>query len=489
MDLPESIEQFLKKTQHTIKAKTQQGLEKLPFSAHLLRYKRALAYSAIGLAVLIAGTAIFYAATEVASKGSMRASLAAAETPEALGAFPLTVPTMRYGFAIDTFQVRDNTIQSGEFLADILLREQLDYPSIEKLVANAKDVFDVRHFRVGKPYTLLADPETEQAAYMVYEPNDYEYVLFELQGDFSVQRHEREVEVQQGLAAGTLESSLWNAIVGQGLSYELASKMEDALQWSIDFHHLQKNDEFRLVYDRNLIEGKEVGIGSVQAAYYKTGSNEYYAIHYKSEDGKHEGYYDLEGRPMKRGFLKAPVKYSRISSYYNLNRFHPILKRTRPHFGTDYAAPHGTPIYAVGDGVVIAASYTNGNGNFVKIKHDDTYQTQYLHMQKFADGIRSGAHVKQGQIIGYVGSTGLATGPHVCFRFWKDGKQVNHLNLKFPPSLPLPASELPVFGELRDQYLQQLEQAAPTQPSPESGAEEDQAQTTKEEDEDETSNP
>lgn len=270
-------------------------------------------------------------------------------------------------------------------------------------------------------------------------------------------RHEREVATEVKSAAGRLESSLWNAIVGQGLSYDLAAKMEDALQWSVDFHHLQKGDEFRLVYEQKFIEGEAVGIGQVHAAYYKTGDTEYHAIHY--DNGKADGYYDLEGRPMKRGFLKSPVQYSRISSYYNLNRFHPILKRVRPHFGTDYAAPYGTPVLAVGDGVVAKASYTNGNGNFVKIRHDDTYETQYLHMQKFAKGIRPGVHVKQGQAIGYVGSTGLATGPHVCFRFWKNGKQVNHLNLKFPPAKPLPDEDMPRFRELRDEYLSLLEKA------------------------------
>jgi murein DD-endopeptidase MepM/ murein hydrolase activator NlpD len=159
---------------------------------------------------------------------------------------------------------------------------------------------------------------------------------------------------------------------------------------------------------------------------------------------------------MKKSFLKSPVKFSRISSHFNLNRFHPILKRRRPHFGTDYAAPYGTPILAVGDGVITKASYTNGNGNFVKIRHDDVYETQYLHMQKFAAETKVGAHVKQGDVIGYVGSTGLATGPHVCFRFWMNGKQINHLSLNFPPPEPLPEADLPKFQQLRDEYLNML---------------------------------
>ncbi|MCB9293648.1 MAG: peptidoglycan DD-metalloendopeptidase family protein [Lewinellaceae bacterium] len=433
MDLPDSFTQILQKKQKLLKI----GISTL--------------------SALLAGGLLFHFSADI--KDRLQASIVASEQPVELGSFPVTVPTIKYGFAIDTFQVLERAIQPGQFLGDILLAQQVDYPSIERIVANSADVFDVRHLRVGKPYTILTKDSTQQAEYLIYEPNVFEYIVFDLKGDNTVNRHQREVTTEVRSAAGTLETSLWNAIVGQGLSYDLAAKMEDALQWSIDFHHLQKNDEFKLVYDQQFIEGEAVGIGQVHAAYYKTGDNEYHAIYY--DNGKTDGYYDLEGRPMKRGFLKSPVKYSRISSYYNLNRFHPILKRVRPHYGTDYAAPYGTPIYAVGDGYVQKASYTNGNGNFVKIQHDGAYQTQYLHMQKFGPGIKPGVHVKQGQVIGYVGSTGLATGPHVCFRFWKDGKQVNHLNLKFPPAKPLPEEDMPRFTELRNQYLSLLEKASP----------------------------
>jgi murein DD-endopeptidase MepM/ murein hydrolase activator NlpD len=417
------------------------------------------------LAGMTALSTLYYFSADI--KSQLQASLVGSEQPVELGAFPMVVPTIKYGFAIDTFQVVEQSVQSGQFLGDILLQQKLDYPAIEKLVANSAKVFDARQLRVGRPYTILTKDPEQRGEYLIYEPNVYEYIVFHLQGELKAERVKREVTTEMTSASGNLESSLWNAIVGQGLSYELAAKMEDALQWSIDFHHLQKGDEFKLVYEQNLIEGEPVGIGKVHAAYYKTGQNEYHAIFY--DNGKQDGYYDLEGRPMKRGFLKAPVKYAHISSYYNLNRFHPILKHVRPHYGTDYAAPMGTPIYAVGDGVVEEASYTNGNGNYVKIKHDATYQTQYLHMQKFAEGIRRGAHVKQGQVIGYVGATGLATGPHVCFRFWKDGKQVNHLNLKFPPAKPLGPEDLPAFEELRDQYLAIFNQT-PTASQPEMAA-------------------
>ncbi len=391
---------------------------------------------------------------------NLRASLHPEEATITLRAFPIKIPTIRYGFAIDTFHVFDDKIRSGQFLADLLLAQKVDYPSIEKIIANAKGLFSVNELREGNPYTILAKDSTATADFFIYEPNIYEYVIFHLKDDYKVQRIKRPVTVTTKSAMGEIETSLWQAMTDGGMSYELADKMEDALQWSVDFHHLQKGDQFRLVYDEKFVEGQLAGVGKVYAAYYKNEKKEFYAVYYESEDGKHKGYYDLDGRPMKSAFLKAPLKYSRISSYYNLNRFHPILKRVRPHFGTDYAAPYGTPILAVGDGVVTAASYTSGNGNFVKIKHDKTYETQYLHMQKFAKGIRPGMRVNQGEVIGYVGSTGLATGPHVCFRFWKNGQQVNHLKLNFPNPEPLPAVELPKFKEICAQHLSKLNSSA-----------------------------
>lgn len=390
------------------------------------------------------------------STPQIQAALSASEKIE-LSAFPVTIPTIKYGFAIDTFQfVKQDTIRSGQFLGTILNNQKMDYLAIEQLEKNAKDIFDVRNLRVNKSYTIFSRDTTGVADYFVYEPSVYEYIVFHLQGDLEVTKVVRPITTKIKSAAGIIESSLWNALTDNGMSFELAAKMEDALQWSIDFHHLQKNDKFKMVYEQNYIDGKEVGVGSVHAAYYKNFSKEFYSIYF--EDTTNEGYYDREGRPMNNGFLRSPVKYSRISSRYNLNRYHPILKRRRPHFGTDYAAPYGTPILAVGNGVVLEATRRGGNGNFVKIKHDATYQTQYLHMQKFAPGIRPGANVKQGDVIGYVGSTGLATGPHVCFRFWMNGKQVNHLNLNFPPPEPLPETDLPKFFKARDGYLDMLSQ-------------------------------
>ncbi len=372
----------------------------------------------------------------------------------ALGALPIVIPNLKYGFALDTFQhVKNAEIQNGQFFGEILSDAGMSYLDIEKMVQNADTLFDVKQFRVGKEYMLLSKDTAQGYEYFIYEPNVYNYTVFDLK-NLSVTKSERPITTNVEASKGAIESSLWNAMTDAGLSYNLTAKMEDALQWSVDFHHVQKGDEFKLIYDQDYIEGERVGAGKVHAAWYKTSGNEYNAFYF--DHPEHGGYYDAEGRPMNKGFLKSPVKYSRISSGFNLRRFHPILKRTKPHFGTDYAAPYGTPILAIGDGVVTKASRTRGNGNFVKIRHDKTYETQYLHMQKFATGIAPGVHVQQGQVIGYIGSTGLATGPHVCFRFWKNGKQVNHRKLSFPPPAPLPDEFMPQFTEQKEILVEKL---------------------------------
>lgn len=362
-------------------------------------------------------------------------------------------PNYKFGFMVDTFTVTNDIIQSNQFLSDILVPHKVDLAKIDRIAKNAKDVFDVRSLRANKPFTILNSDTSTTADYFIYQPNAYRYVVYDLKKE-TTEVVEHKVEKKETAASGIVESSLWNAMVDNGMSFELTSRMEDALAWSVDFHHIKKGDRFKLVYEEDIIDGKIVGIGDVKAAYYATSGNEYFAIYFENE--KHRGYYDLEGRTMEGAFLKAPVKYSRISSRYG-RRYHPVLKRTKAHLGTDYAAPRGTPIFSVADGVVIKRSRTRGNGNYVKIKHDKVYQTQYLHMSRFAKGVTVGTHVKQGQTIGYVGSTGLATGPHVCFRFWKNGKQVNHLRENLPPPEPMAKEDLPKFMVLKDIYKQKLD--------------------------------
>ncbi len=374
---------------------------------------------------------------------------------EALGAFPITIPTIKYGFVIDTFNVTEGNVERNQTLGGMLSKEGLNAAAIEKLVNNATGIFDIkRDFRIGKNYMLLRSLVGNQPTHLVFEPNVFEYIVFDLTGEMKVTKVEREVNLVSRFVDGKIQTSLWDALTEQNVNMEAAAKMEDALQWSVDFSHTQKGDEFKIIYDEKYIKDKAVGAGQVYAASYVRDGKESFAFWF--DNGEYKGFYDIDGRPAKSGFLKSPVKYTRISSKYNPKRFHPILKRVRPHLGTDYAAPEGTPIYAIGDGTVEEAAYTKGNGRYVKIKHDKVYQTQYLHMSRFAKGIRRGAHVSQGEVIGYVGSTGLATGPHVCFRFWKNGRQVNHLKEKLPSAKKLPDDVLQEFFKVRDKYLLEL---------------------------------
>ena len=374
---------------------------------------------------------------------------------ETLSELPLSGKNERFGFNLNDYHVIRSSIKTNQFLADILLQHKVDYQTVAELAERAKPVFNVRSLRAGKPYYILNSDTTDRADYFIYEPNAISYVVYDIRNKV-VTMTDREITRVQKTASGTISSSLWKTMMDQNLDYELAAKMEDALAWSVDFHHIQQGDLFKAYYDELYVDDKRVGVGELHAAYFRNSNNDYYALKYANHN--YDGFYDLEGRPMKKVFLKAPVQYSRISSRYNLSRFHPVLRRVKAHLGTDYAAPYGTPIYAVANGVVTKAAYTKGNGNYVKIKHDKIYETQYLHMQGFAKGISSGVQVKQGQVIGYVGSTGLATGPHVCFRFWKNGKQVNHLGLNLPEPDPMAKEELPHYFITRDSLKNILDQ-------------------------------
>ncbi|NJB85697.1 murein DD-endopeptidase MepM/ murein hydrolase activator NlpD [Lewinella marina] len=370
--------------------------------------------------------------------------------------FPIVEPTVRYGVALDTFLIEENTIEYGQTLSDILLGHGMGAQEAFDAANSFNAMLDVRNLRAGRPYQILDDEDTPGPDFLVYVPSVYRYLRLDLQGTGRDEYATLPVTMSEQLAAGEVETSLWNAMVGAGHSFALTDKMEDALQWSVDFYHVQPGDAFQLVYEQEYVEGEEAGFGRVRAARYSTGGKDIYAFYFESEDSTQAGYFGLDGQPMKATFLKAPVRYSRISSRYNLRRFHPVQRRVKPHLGTDYAAPYGTPIVAVADGVITRSGRTGGNGIFVKIKHDKRFDTQYLHMQKRAPGMVVGKRVSQGDVIGYVGSTGLATGPHVCFRFWDHGKQVDHTKMDFQDAEPMPEEYLPEFFQVRDDYLAKL---------------------------------
>ncbi|MBK6930162.1 MAG: M23 family metallopeptidase [Saprospirales bacterium] len=372
-----------------------------------------------------------------------------------LGALPVIPANMRWGFALDEFHLFEDELRYGDVLGEKLVKEGLPYPTVAQLVENAKGVFAITSMRVGKKLNFLSREQGLPPAYMVYEPSPYEYVVFHLEEPFKVERIKRNVVTGIKASSGVLETNFWQALTDNGLNDELADGMIDVLSSSVDFYHQKVGDRFKVVYEQHYVEGEAVGTGKIIAAVYEREGKEYYAFNFEKE-GEKTNYFDFDGRPARKAFLKAPVKFSRISSRYSLNRLHPILGYRRPHFGTDYAAPYGTPIIAVAEGVVTEAAHRGGNGIYVKIRHDGAYESQYLHMRSYAKGIRPGTRVAQGQTIGYVGSTGLATGPHVCFRFWKNGRQVDHLRLNLPQPKPIEGVVLEAFKVVRDRLIKQL---------------------------------
>lgn len=379
---------------------------------------------------------------------------------ETINTLPILVPEYEYtDINMSLYQMEEGLIQQGSVLSEIFSSLGIGISTLHSLLDSGRDIFEVRHLRAGKKYKVLKDKVSEEPAYFIYEPDPINYFIFDLKDESGIVKGQKPVDTLHHSFAGLIQSSLWNAFSDYEIESNqipvLTAKMEDALAWSVDFHHLQPGDHFKLLYDEYFVDGESVGIGEMQAAYFQTSGKDYYAFKYNN--GKYDGYFSEDGRPMKKAFLKAPVKFSRISSRYNLGRFHPILKKVKPHLGTDYAAPYNTEIYATADGVIDRIGHTGGNGNFIKIKHDKTYSTQYLHMSKFAPKMKKGVHVKQGEVIGYVGSTGLATGPHVCYRFWKNDKQVDPLRENLPQPEPMDPAMMPDFNKVKDVLQKQLD--------------------------------
>lgn len=359
----------------------------------------------------------------------------------------------KFGIPTETFEIACKKIGKKELLSTILLRNHIPYPTIDKIVKKSDGVFDVRHIIPGKRYSIFTDKNdpSQKAKYFVYERDEINYVVVNLDDTVDVYAGKNDVEIRKKSVAGIINASLYMTLKEQGVTPLLTYELADLFAWQIDFHRIQKGDRFKVIYEEKYVNGKAVGIGKIDAAQFNHFNDDYYAFYFEQE-GIGE-YFDDEAGSLRKAFLKAPVKYSRISSKYSPKRFHPVQKRMKAHLGTDYAAPTGTPIMAVGDGVVKEAMRKKYNGKYVKIKHNGTYSTQYLHMSKIANGMKPGRKVRQGEIIGYVGSTGLATGPHVCFRFWKNGRQVDHLKQKFPPSKPVEQKYMVEYLDVQEKMI------------------------------------
>ena len=344
-----------------------------------------------------------------------------------------------FGYILNDYKVIRDTIQNGESFGEILDRHHIDYPTIYKIAEAAKDTFDIRRLRAGKPYTILASRDsTEKAQVFIYQPNKVEYLIVDFSDSIQTKFGRKEVKIVEKTASGIIESSLSEAIEGQNLNYILAHEMSDIYAWTIDFFHLQKGDNFKLIYDEKFIDDTtSVGIGNIKAAYFVHKDKPMYAFNFVTDSTKNvNDYYDENAKTLRRQFLKAPLKFSRISSRYNLKRRIKYYgNKVRAHKGTDFAANVGTPIMSTANGTVIESRYRGGNGNYVKIRHNSVYSTQYLHMKKRA--VKKGDYVKQGDVIGYVGMTGNTSGPHVCYRFWKNGQQVDPFKEKLPEADPI----------------------------------------------------
>lgn len=386
---------------------------------------------------------------------SLNLSLPGEKAPQAKKDSTEKIIPRRFGLPLDSFNVTESVIQRNEYLASILELYNVDTNTISRLQAKSKYVYDVRKMKAGAQYTVFASKDTtHKVCYFVYQPNAIDYVMYDLRDSVKVVAGKRQVTARLETASGIIDGSVYETFKRSGIDPALAMKMADLYAYTVDFYSIHDGDYFKILYEQRYIKDEPVETGAIQSAVFSHNGEKFYAFYYKSDTTEAGDYYDEKGKSLRKSFLKAPLKFSHITSGYSLRRFHPVQKRWKTHLGTDYAAPEGTPIIATGDGVVIESEFTNNNGNFVKIKHDDTYSTQYLHMTKQA--VRAGQSVRQGQVIGYVGSTGLATGPHVCYRFWKNGKQVNPLQQTFPPSVPLPDSVMPRFADYVLKQQQQL---------------------------------
>lgn len=360
-----------------------------------------------------------------------------------------------YGIAVDSFDMEEHRVKEGEAISTIFSRAGAPDDAINRLLTIPDSVFDVRRVRAGNKYTLFYTPDSvRQLTYVVYHRSLTDFVVFHLEDSLHVERFEKPVTRVERTSSVTINNSLWGDVNRAGLNVALALDLSDIYAWTIDFFGLQAGDSFTACYDEEYVDSVAVGIGRIYAARFTHNGKDCYAIYYGNDSV--EGYWDLDGNNVKKAFLKAPLKFSRISSHFTYARRHPVYKTVRPHTGVDYAAPKGTPVMAIGDGTVTYRGYSGGGGNMVKIRHNSTYQSAYLHLSKFGKGVAVGERVTQGQVIGYVGSTGASTGPHLDFRVWKNGQPINPLTMEAPPTEPLPEQYRAEFDSVKNVMLERI---------------------------------
>ena len=360
-------------------------------------------------------------------------------------------------FGIDTSIYLFNTyiVKKNQNISDIMLPHGISNKTIYK-IALSDSIFNTRKIRTGNNYyTFTKKDSTKKLDYLVYSIDKIKYVVFDFTDSLNILLKEKTVTTKRKKIIGTISSSLWNAFVDVNEDPMLANDLSEIYAWTIDFFGIQKGDKFTIIYDELSVDSQKVGIGTIYATKFINSGKEFYAFRFK-QDSIYT-YFDEQGNSLRKTFLKAPLKYSRISSRFSNSRYHPVLKIRRPHHGVDYAAPRGTPVHSIGDGKIIKKGWDHGGGNFVKIKHNSVYTTTYMHLSKFAKNIKVGNFVTQSQVIGYVGSTGLATGPHLDFRVYKNGYAINPLKVDAPPAEPIAKENIKEFNQIKSKLLEELE--------------------------------
>ncbi len=362
-----------------------------------------------------------------------------------------------FGINADNYNVERHSVERGESWSKILDAYGITTQKIIRLDQLTKDICPLRQIRAGNHYTTFVQRDSTQLKldYLVYEKSIVDYVVFAFVGDsVAVREGQREVEIHRKKSTAVIESSLWGAIMEAKLPYSLAAEMEDIYQWTVDFFGIQAGDRFTVIYDEKFIDTLSVGVGRIWGAKFTHRGRDIYAIPF--EQGGKLQYWEADGGSLRKQLLKAPLKFTRISSKFSHARFHPVLKKYRPHHGIDYAAPVGTPVRAVADGTVTKKSYDKAAGNMLKIKHPGNLSSGYLHLRGFAKGIKVGARVSQGQVIGYVGSTGRSTGPHLDFRLWKGATPINPLKVPQKPTEPISKENQERFDKVRIRVMAEL---------------------------------
>ncbi len=355
---------------------------------------------------------------------------------------------IKYGVDVTDLDEVKGRVANGQIITSLLRNLGADQKAITQAAFIPDTVFDVRRMKAGNNYlAYYTQDSVPQLVYLVYQHSVTDFIVFHFEDSLHVEQFVKPTTIKTRTGEFVVETSLWNAIVDADMNMELALQLSDIYAWTVDFFGLQKGDGFKVYYDELFVDTVSVGISKVHAASYKHGDKELFAVFYENDEVS--GYWDLEGNNMKKAFLKAPLSFSRISSKFTYARKHPVYKTVRPHTGVDYAAPMGTPVMAIGDGVVTFKGYKGGGGHTVKIRHNSTYESAYLHLSKYGKGVVSGARVSQGQVIGYVGSSGTSTGAHLDFRIWKNGTPIDPLKMESPPTEPIPSNARVEFDSVK----------------------------------------